>query len=69
MQFLIDHTTIQFTLWALLALLLLIGVLIYFIVRDRKMKKQEDDLEDELEDFYNKDTIIDDSAAPANKAA
>ncbi|NCB32945.1 MAG: hypothetical protein EOM64_03515 [Erysipelotrichia bacterium] len=69
MQFLIDHTTMRFTLWAVLALILLIALLVYFIIRDRKMKKEENDLEDQLEDFYNVDTVIDDAAAVDNKAA
>ncbi|MCH4208080.1 MAG: hypothetical protein LKF79_07510, partial [Solobacterium sp.] len=59
--------TFQFTLWALLSLILLIAVLVYFIIRNRKMKNQQNDLEDQLEEFYDKDTVIDDSAT--HKAA
>lgn len=65
--FLVEHTTFQFTLWALLSLILLIAVLVYFIIRNRKMKNQQNDLEDQLEEFYDKDTVIDDSAT--HKAA
>jgi len=56
MTFLMEHTMIAFTIWALFTLILLAAVVIYFIVRDRKMKKQEDDLEDELKKFYDQDT-------------
>ena len=65
--FLVEHTTFQFTLWALLSLILLIAVLVYFIIRNRKMKNQQNDLEDQLEEFYDKDTVIDDSTT--HKAA
>ena len=56
--FLVEHTTFQFTLWALLSMILLIAVLVYFIIRNRKMKNQQNDLEDQLEDYYSNDSVM-----------
>ena len=53
MQFLIDHTYIGFTIWALLALIAVVGVVAYWVIRHHKMKKIQDDLEDELEQYYS----------------
>ena len=63
--FLVEHTTFQFTLWALLSLILPIAVLVYFIIRNRKMKNQQNDLEDQLEEYYSKDSTLNPDAHKA----
>lgn len=52
MDFVISHTGIWFDIWVLLALILLIGVIVYFIVRRRQFIRREEELTDLLGEKY-----------------
>ena len=45
----------------LLALLILLAVIVVFVVRNRDLKKQQKDLEDQLDDLYSGDAKKDNS--------
>ncbi len=57
MSFVLSHSRLGFCWWDLLALIALIAVVVYFVVRSRKMKRQEKELEDELSALYANDTL------------
>lgn len=53
MGFIIEHTRIGFELPELIALIFLIAVVVFFIVRSRQMKKAEEELEDQIRDIQS----------------
>ena len=55
MDYIIEHTRIGFELPELLALILLIGVVVFFIVRYRQMKRTERDLIDEIQEVQRQE--------------
>lgn len=56
MSYIIQHSTLGFCWWDLPALIVLIAVIVYFVVRNSKMKKEKEDLKDQLADLYAADT-------------
>ena len=54
MDFIIDHTRIGFEIPELIALIFLIAVVVFFVVRTRKMKKDEEGLEEEIKELQRK---------------
>ena len=48
MDYVISHTTFAIDVKTILALILLIGFTAFFIYRNHKMKKEEEELEEEL---------------------
>ena len=59
MAYLFEHT--KFGFLDLLALLILLAVIVVFGVRNRDLKKQQKDLEDQLDDLYSGDAKKDNS--------
>lgn len=55
MAYLFEHTKFGFCWLDLLALLILLAVIVVFGVRNRDLKKQQKDLEDQLDDLYSGD--------------
>ena len=52
MTYILQHTRLGFCWLDLIALLILIGVVTMFIVKRNKMKKEEQQLEDQLSALY-----------------
>ena len=48
MSYVLAHTCVRIDLWVVLAAILLIATVIFFIIRLRQMKKTEAELEKEL---------------------
>lgn len=46
------HSTLGFCWLDPIALLILVAIVVLFIVRHRKLKKKEKELEDQLSDYY-----------------
>lgn len=61
MAYLFEHTKFSFCWLDLLALLILLAVIVVFGVRNRDLKKQQKDLEDQLDDLYSGDAKKDNS--------
>ena len=61
MAYLFEHTKFGFAGWTFLALLILLAVIVVFGVRNRDLKKQQKDLEDQLDDLYSGDAKKDNS--------
>ena len=61
MAYLFEHTKLVFAGLDLLALLILLAVIVVFGVRNRDLKKQQKDLEDQLDDLYSGDAKKDNS--------
>ena len=57
MAYLFEHTKFGFCWLDLLALLILLAVIVVFGVRNRDLKKQQKDLEDQLSDLYADDSL------------
>ena len=55
MAYLFEHTKFGFCWWYLLALLILLAVIAVFVVRNQNLKKQQKDLEEQLDDLYSGD--------------
>lgn len=51
MSYIIDHTVFGFCWWDIPALIILIAVIVVFAKKHHDMKKQENDLEDQLEEL------------------
>lgn len=51
------HTTLGFCWWDIPALIVLIVVIVAFAVKHHKMKREENDLEDQLSDLYADGTV------------
>ena len=52
MSYILEHTILGFCWWDIPALIVLIGVAVYFFTKNRKRKEEEKDLEDQLSDLY-----------------
>ena len=61
MAYLLEHTKLGFCWLDLLALLILLAVIVVFGVRNRDLKKQQKDLEDQLDELYSGDAKKDNS--------
>lgn len=46
-----------FCWWDIPALLILIGIAVYFVVKNHKRKEEEKDLEDQLSELYADDAV------------
>ncbi len=57
MSFVLSHSRLGFCWWDLLALVALVVVIVFFVIRYRNMKKQEKELEDDLSALYANDTM------------
>jgi len=56
MSYILEHTTLGFCWWDLLALIVLIVIIVVFAWKHHDMKKQEKDLEDQIAELYADDT-------------
>lgn len=54
-DFIIEHTGIWLELWVFLAIILFAVVVIYFVLRRRKLIKTEEELEELLEQKYERE--------------
>ena len=61
MSYILEHTTLGFCQWDLLALIVLIVIIVVFAWKRHDMKKQEKDLEDQIAELYADDTAQMDS--------
>ncbi|MQM72023.1 MAG: hypothetical protein DUD26_06710 [Eubacteriaceae bacterium] len=50
MKFLMQHTQVDFDIWALLTFIVLVCAIVILIVRKLKMKEIKDDLQDQIDD-------------------
>lgn len=57
MSFVLSHSRLGFCWWDLLALVALVVVVVFFVVKHRDMKKHEKELEDQLSALYTNDTL------------
>lgn len=57
MSYIFAHTTLGFCWWDIPALIILIVVIAAFAVKHHNMKKEENDLEDQLSELYANDTV------------
>ena len=55
MEYIIEHTRIGIELPEILAFILLIAVIVFFIVRHKQMKKQERELIDEIQEVQRQE--------------
>ena len=57
MSYLLEHTKFGFCWLDLLALIVLIVVVVFFIRKNTKLKDEQKDLEDQLSELYTQDSI------------
>ena len=57
MSYLLEHTKFGFCWLDLLALIVLIVVVVFFIKKYTKLKDEQNDLEDQLSELYAQDSI------------
>lgn len=57
MSYLLEHTKFGFCWLDLLALIVLIVVVVFFIRKNTKLKDEQKDLEDQLFELYAQDSI------------
>lgn len=57
MSYILEHTMLGFCWWDIPALLILIGIAVYFVVKNHKRKEEEKDLEDQLSELYADDAV------------
>lgn len=57
MSNILAHTTLGFCWWDIPALIILIVVIVAFAVKHHNMKKQENELEDQLSELYTDETV------------
>lgn len=53
MEHAMHHTLLGFCWWDLPAFIILVGIIVFLIVRHRKLKKREQELEDLIEEKYS----------------
>lgn len=58
MEHAMQHTLLGFCWWDLPALIILIGIIVVLIVRHRKLKKREEELEDAIAEKYTDQSAI-----------
>lgn len=63
MSYILAHTKLWWCWWDIPAVILLVGVIVYYVLRVRKMKKTQEDLEDRLSKLYADDTVKEDIAS------
>ena len=47
-----EHTTVRFDIFVLIALVILVAVIVYFIVMHSKRKRKQKELEEQIENMY-----------------
>ena len=57
MSFIIQHTCLGFCWLDLVALVILIGVIVFVIKKKRDIKKEAEELEDQLSALYAEETV------------
>lgn len=57
MSYLLEHTKFGFCWLDLLALIVLIVVVVFFVKKNTKLKDEQKDLEDQLSELYEQDSI------------
>ena len=57
MSFIIQHTCLGFCWLDLVALVILIGVIVFVIKKKRDIKKEAEELEEQLSAFYAEETV------------
>lgn len=57
MSYIFSHTVLGFCWWDIPALIVLIVVIVGFAVKHHNMKKEENDLKDQLSELYTNDTV------------
>ena len=57
MSFIIQHTCLGFCWLDLVALVILIGVIVFVIKKKRDIKKEAEELEEQLSAFYANETV------------
>lgn len=57
MAFVLSHSKLGFCWWDLVALVVLVVVVGFFIIKYRKAKQHEKELEDEISALYTTDTL------------
>ena len=57
MSFIIQHTCLGFCWLDLVALVILIGVIVFVIKKKRDIKNEAEELEDQLSAFYAEETV------------
>ena len=55
MSYILQHTMFGFFWWDLPAVIALLAIVVYYVVRYRNMKKEQSDLEDQLSELYAED--------------
>ncbi len=55
MSYILQHTMFGFCWWDLPAVIALLAIVVYYVVRYRNMKKEQSDLEDQLSELYAED--------------
>ena len=56
-DYVIAHTGMWLNIWVFLAILAFVLVIVYFIVRRRKLIKMEEELEDLLQEKYEREAL------------
>lgn len=59
MEHALQHTMMGFCWWDIPALIILIAVIVVFIIRHRKLKRREEELEDAISEKYSDQSILD----------
>ncbi len=57
MTYLVDHSSLGFCWWDLVALLVLVGVIVVFIVKTRQQKKLIQELENEISSLSAEEVV------------
>lgn len=57
MSYIIEHTKLAFCWWDVLALVILAAVIAVFAWKVRSMKKEEQDLQEQLSELYADDAV------------
>lgn len=59
MEHALQHTMMGFCWWDIPALIILIAVIVVFVIRHRKLKRREEELEDAISEKYSDQSILD----------
>lgn len=63
MTYLLDHTKIGFCELDIVALLILLILVAWYLIRRHGLQKQQKDLEDQLADLYAQDSMKEEASA------
>lgn len=58
MEHAMNHTLLGFCWWDIPAAIILIGVIVFLIVRHRKLKRREEELEDMINEKYSQEIDV-----------